>query len=144
MSSVVIVLASTVCKYHWLHHICFVMKVWYLPLIPVWLTSDRADLVGDGVSQDTLLFDVHNKHPLHGDLQRLQGGGAAVMTTVAVGDVLLELEGEGLRTSICRHNWVLPHRGGGGNWRNEKSLRQTDETDAKQFWLLWLLWLPDG
>lgn len=59
------------------------------------LTSDRADLVCDGVSQDALLLDVHYKHPLHGDLQRLRAR-AVVVATVTVGDVLLHLEGEGL------------------------------------------------
>lgn len=69
-------------------------------LRPNWLDSDWADLVGDGVSQDPLLFDIHHKRSLHGDLQRLHGGGAVVMPTVAVGDVLFQLEGEGLGPSL--------------------------------------------
>lgn len=56
------------------------------------LTSNRADLVGDGVSQDSLLLDVHHKHPLHVDLQRLRGGSPVSVATVTVGDVLLQVE----------------------------------------------------
>lgn len=77
------------------------------PCVP--LTSDRADLVGDGVSQDPLLLDVHHKHPLHGDLQSLRGSGAVVVTTISVCDVLFELEGEGLGTSLRRNHRKLPH-----------------------------------
>lgn len=64
------------------------------------LTSNRADLVGDGVSQDPLLFHIHDKDPLHGDLQGLQGGAPVVVTTVLIGDVLLQLEREGLGASL--------------------------------------------
>jgi len=82
----------------------------------VGLTPHRADLVGDGVSQDVLLLDVHQEHPLHGDLQRLRRGAAVVVTTVAVGDVLLQLEGEGLGAALRRRHRELPHGGGGDDW----------------------------
>lgn len=53
------------------------------------LTSNGTDLVGDGVSQDPLLFHIHHKHPFHDDLQGLQGRGPVVVTTILVADVLL-------------------------------------------------------
>lgn len=91
---------------------------------PAGLTSNRVDLVGDGVSQDPLLLHVHHKDPLHDDLQGLQGGGPVVVATVLIGDVLLQLEGEGLGASLRRHHRKLPHRGGGGDWK-QRERKQT-------------------
>lgn len=83
--------------------------------VPCGLTSQRADLVGDGVAEDALLLDVHDEGPLHVHLQRLGAGAAAVVAAVAVRDVLLELEGEGLGAVLGRPHRELPHRGGGGH-----------------------------
>lgn len=58
-------------------------------------TSERADLVGDGISKDALLFDVHNKYALHSQLLCLQSSAVPV-SAIPVCDVLSDLESEGL------------------------------------------------
>lgn len=116
-----------------------IFRTWSFSL-ELWLTSDWADLVGDGISEDALLLDVHHKRPLHGDLQRLQGGAAAVVAAVAVGDVLLQLEGEGLWATLSRHHRELPHRGGGGHYKRKGStfLGWTYGSDATVCLFWWL------
>lgn len=100
------------------------LTVHEIDLSSVWLTSNLADLVGDGVSQDPFLLHVHHEHPLHAYLQRLQGGGVVVVSTVTVGDVLFQLEGVGLWPSLSRNHGKLPHRAWGGNcMKRERHLR---------------------
>lgn len=63
------------------------------------LTSDWAYLVGDGVSQDVLVLDVHDKDTLRGQLQRLRPRSKPV-AAVVVRDVLMQLKGECFRAAL--------------------------------------------
>lgn len=80
-----------------------------------------ADLVGDGVSENALFFDVHGKHALDVELQRLSSSMRCV-TAVAVRDVLSQPEGEFFCSTLRGHDCKLPYRAGRDHYR------QTAET----------------
>lgn len=67
-----------------------------------------ADLVGDGVSENTLFFDVHGKDALDIELQRLSSGMRCV-SAVLVRDILSQLVGEFFRSTLGGHDRKLPY-----------------------------------
>lgn len=70
-----------------------------------------ADLVGDGVSENALFFDVHGKDALDVELQCLSSSARCV-SAVIVRDVLPQLVGEFLCSTLSRNDRELPYRVG--------------------------------
>lgn len=72
------------------------------------LTSDMADLVGDGVSENALFSDVHGKDALNTELQHLSPSMRRV-SAVPVRDVLSQLVGELFRSALSGYDCKLPY-----------------------------------
>lgn len=80
------------------------------------LTSGMADLISDGISENTLFSDVHGKDALDVELQRLHSNMWCV-SAVPVRDVLFQLVGEFFRSTLRGHNRKLPDRVGCDHYR---------------------------
>lgn len=80
------------------------------------LTSDMADLVSDGVSENVLFSDVHGKDALNVELQCLSFSMWCV-SAVPVRDVLSQLVGEFFRSTLRGHDRKLPYRVGCDHYR---------------------------
>lgn len=75
------------------------------------LTSVTADLVGDGVSENALFFDIHGEDALDTELQCLSSSMRCV-SAVIVRDVLSQLVGELFCSTLSRYDRELPYRAG--------------------------------